>query len=118
MAIICRQYGFLFIMTPRTACTAIGELLCEHYGGEFLPSEDILDGTGQIKVPKKHTTLAELLEHGLLTENDTKALLKVATVRNPLTLLSHSILSSDTNTSPCFPILPRGSIAPQPTPEI
>src|SRR5215468_1500064 len=43
MAIICRQYGLLFIMTPRTACTAVGDLLCTHYGGEFIPAEDILD---------------------------------------------------------------------------
>ena len=43
MAIICRKYKLLFIMTPRTACTAIGELLCDHYDGEFLPGEDILD---------------------------------------------------------------------------
>jgi Sulfotransferase family len=83
MAIICRKYNLLFIMTPRTACTAIGELLCEYYGGEFLPGEDILDSHGFISVQKKHSTLAELLEHKLLTADEANSLLKVAAVRNP-----------------------------------
>jgi hypothetical protein len=83
MAIICRKYNLLFIMTPRTACTAIGELLCEHYGGEFLPAEDILDSRGFISVQKKHSTLPELLAHNLLTAHEAKSLLKVAAVRNP-----------------------------------
>jgi len=83
MAVICRKYNFLFIMTPRTACTAIGELLCEHYDGEFLPAEDILDSQGFISVQKKHSTLPELLEHKLVTGGEAKSLLKVAAVRNP-----------------------------------
>ena len=83
MAIICRKFNLLFIMTPRTACTAIGEFLCEHYSGEFLPAEDILDSRGFISVQKKHSTLAELLAHKLLTAREAKSLLKVAAVRNP-----------------------------------
>jgi hypothetical protein len=83
MAIICRKYNLLFIMTPRTACTAIGELLCQHYGGEFLPAEDILDSRGFISVQKKHSTLSELFAHNLLTTGEAKSLLKVAAVRNP-----------------------------------
>jgi hypothetical protein len=70
-------------MTPRTACTAVGELLCERYGGEFLPAEDILDCNGFISVQKKHSTLAELVGHGILAAKEAKSLLKVATVRNP-----------------------------------
>jgi hypothetical protein len=83
MAIICRKYNLLFIMTPRTACTAIGELLCNEYGGRFLPSEDILDSHGFIAVQKKHSTLPELLEHKLLGAEEAKSLLKVGAVRNP-----------------------------------
>jgi hypothetical protein len=83
MAIICRKYNLLFIMTPRTACTAIGQLLCEHYGGEFLPTDDILDSKGITVVQKKHCTLSELLEHKLLTAEEAKSMLKVAAVRNP-----------------------------------
>ena len=70
-------------MTPRTACTAIGDLLCEHYEGEFLPAEDILDSDGFISVQKKHSTLAELLEHKLLAADEARSLLKIAAVRNP-----------------------------------
>ncbi len=87
MAIICRQYGLLFIMTPRTACTAIGDLLREHYGGEFIPSEDILDSQGRIHVQKKHSTLRELIESGLLKQDEARRLLKFAAVRNPFDTL-------------------------------
>jgi hypothetical protein len=83
MAIICRKYRLLFIMTPRTACTAVGELLRQHYDGEFLPGEDILDSSGFISVQKKHSTLSELLAHNLLTADEAKSLFKVAAVRNP-----------------------------------
>jgi hypothetical protein len=83
MAIICRDYKLLFIMTPRTACTAIGELLCEHYGGRFLPAEDILDSRGRILVQKKHSTLSELIRHRLLTREEAQSLLKITAVRNP-----------------------------------
>ena len=70
-------------MTPRTACTAIGELLCERFGGEFIPADDILDSRGLILVDKKHSTLSELIKHGILTTEEAKSLLKVAAVRNP-----------------------------------
>src|SRR5437588_5682670 len=83
MAIICRKYNLLFIMTPRTACTAIGELLCERFGGEFIPSHDIVDPRGLILVDKKHSTLSDLLKHKILTPEEAKSLLKVAAVRNP-----------------------------------
>lgn len=83
MAIICRKYNLLFIMTPRTACTAIGELLCNEYNGEFVPSEDILDSDGRISVQKKHSTLSELIQHKLLTTEEANLLLKIAAVRNP-----------------------------------
>jgi hypothetical protein len=49
-------------MTPRTACTAIGELLCERFGGEFIPSDDILDSRGLTLVDKKHSPLSDLIE--------------------------------------------------------
>jgi hypothetical protein len=84
MAILCRDYNLLFIMTPRTACTAVGELLCEYYGGRFLPAEDILDSRGRIMLQKKHSTLSELIQHRLLTREEAQSLLKIAAVRNPL----------------------------------
>ena len=83
MAILCRKYSLLFIMTPRTACTAIGELLCKQFGGEFIPSNDILDSHGRVSVRRKHSTLSDLIQHGLLTGTESESLLKVAAVRNP-----------------------------------
>jgi Sulfotransferase family len=70
-------------MTPRTACTAIGELLRTQFGGEFIPAKEILDSRGRISVPRKHTTLSQLIQHGLLTVTESESLLKVAAVRNP-----------------------------------
>jgi len=70
-------------MTPRTACTAIGELLCERFGGEFIPADDILDSRGLTLVDKKHSTLSDLIKHRMLTREEAKSLLKVAAVRNP-----------------------------------
>jgi len=70
-------------MTPRTACTAIGDLLCTHYGGEFVPSEDILNSKDFIAVQKKHSTLSQLIEHKLLAPEEAESLLKIAAVRNP-----------------------------------
>jgi hypothetical protein len=87
MAIICRKYSLLFIMTPRTACTAIGDLLCTQFGGEFVPSGDILDSNGRISVQKKHSNLAELIEHKILAPEEAKSLLKIAAVRNPFDTL-------------------------------
>jgi sulfotransferase famil protein len=74
-------------MTPRTACTAIGELLCNEYSGEFVPSENILDSDGHISVEKKHSTLSQLIQHKLLTTEEANSLLKVASVRNPFDTL-------------------------------
>jgi len=75
-------------MTPRTACTAIGDLLCTHYGGEFVPAEDILDSAGFITVQKKHSTLSELIKYKRLTPEEAKSLLKIAAVRNPFDSLA------------------------------
>lgn len=83
MAIICRQYSLLFIMTPRTACTAVGDLLLRHYGGEYLPAQDILDANGRTRIQQKHNTVPELLKNALLTEKEAASLLKFASVRNP-----------------------------------
>ena len=70
-------------MTPKTACTAIGEVLRKQFGGQFIPGKDILDSHGRIVVQRKHSTLSQLIQHGLLTVTESESLLKVAAVRNP-----------------------------------
>lgn len=87
MAIICRDYKLLFIMTPRTACTAIGDLLCQKFGGEYLPHADIVGANRRILVQQKHSTLPELRRHDLVSDAEAKGLLKVTAVRNPFDTL-------------------------------
>ena len=83
MAIICRSYNLLFIMTPRTACTALGKLLLDEYGGEYIPKEDILDNNKIYEVQQKHSTLSQLINNKILSEKDASVLTKFTTVRNP-----------------------------------
>lgn len=74
-------------MTPRTACTAIGEVLREHLGGEYLPPEDIIDSEGYYLVQRKHTKIKELLEYKLLTPEELFSLYKFTSIRNPFDTL-------------------------------
>jgi hypothetical protein len=83
MAIICRSYALLFLMAPRTACSAVGQLLCEELEGEYIPRETVLDESGRSVADFKHTTLKQLLTHGLLLEEEAASLFKFTTVRNP-----------------------------------
>ena len=83
MAIISRAHGLLFIMTPRTGCTAIGDLLRDKLEGEYLPETDIVDPRGLIILGHKHNSVHELLEHGLLTPQEKAGLFTFTAVRNP-----------------------------------
>jgi hypothetical protein len=83
MAILSRPHKLLFIMTPRTGCSAIGQALVNSLDGEYLPAEDVLDDRGRFRVQRKHCTLGQLLEHGLLTNEERRSLFVVAAVRNP-----------------------------------
>ena len=87
MAIICPDYNILFVMTPRTACTAIGKLLTDEVGGRYIPEKDLHDSNGNIILQRKHSTIGELLKHGLLTKDKINSLHKGATVRNPFDTL-------------------------------
>jgi hypothetical protein len=73
----------LFIMPPRTGSTAIGELLCEKLGGEYLPKSDVIDTQGVAVLRHKHNTLRDLLTHGLLTPQEKASLFTFTCVRNP-----------------------------------
>jgi hypothetical protein len=83
VALICRELGLLFIMAPHTGCTAIGQVLRDRFEAAFLPPEDILDGKGVVRIPRKHTTLRQLLDEGLLTPQERAMLVVAAGVRNP-----------------------------------
>jgi len=87
-------------MTPRTACTAVGELLRTHYGGEYLPPKDIVDKHGRICIQQKHSTLSQLIENDLLSTKDAARLIKFATVRNPFDSLVSLYLKQRTKYQP------------------
>lgn len=83
MAIICRDAGLLFIMAPRTACTAVGKALLESLNGEYLPDSDILNSRGDFVVQRKHCTLNQLIENNVLSKYERSKLIAFSTVRNP-----------------------------------
>ena len=83
MSIICRSYDLLFIMAPRTACTALGKLLLDEYDGEYIPDKDILDSNGHFKVQKKHCTFSQLIANKILSDKEASRLIKFTTIRNP-----------------------------------
>ena len=84
MPVLSREHGYLFLMAPRTGCTAVGErVLIPRLDGEYFPSSDVHDSRGKLVVRHKHASLDELLRHGLLDEADAASLFKFTTVRNP-----------------------------------
>jgi hypothetical protein len=84
MPILSRTRGYLFLMAPRTGCTAVAHgVLIPHLDGEYFPSSDVLDDSGKIVVRHKHAPLGELITHGLLSREEAAGLFKFTTVRNP-----------------------------------
>ena len=83
MAVVCRELKLLYLMTPRTGSSAVGFILVERLGGEFLPKEDLFDAQGELLLPTRHNTLRELIKHGATTAEEAAGWLKVASVRNP-----------------------------------
>ena len=88
MAIICREFRLLFIQAPRTGCTAIATLLNEQFGGEQLPSQDILHSDGTFDVPKKHCNVPQLLSRKLIPEDYSSTVYTFTSVRNPFDSLA------------------------------
>ena len=83
MALYSESHRLLFIMNPRTGCTATGRLMTEQMGGVFLPAEDTLDENGKVTLKQKHTTLPELKEAGLVDDAFLSSVHTFTTVRNP-----------------------------------
>lgn len=83
MAVLSRAWGYLYLMAPRTGCTATGVHLVKQFSGAWLPAEDVLDSSDQIVVQRKHSTVAELVTHGILDRAEVDRLLIFTAVRNP-----------------------------------
>lgn len=73
----------LFVLNPRTASTAISAHLGKHLACRWLPQEDILQDNGNILLQRKHSTVKELLDHGLLSQAHIQSIKKFTVVRNP-----------------------------------
>jgi len=83
MAFMCRDVDALFVLTPRTASTALSAHLNDCFGGGWLPRKDIHDADGRVRVWRKHSTVVDLVDEGFLTEEDLRRVTCFTTVRNP-----------------------------------
>lgn len=83
MAIICRDLGLLFVLTPHTASSAVGKVLREQLGGAWLPTGHVENRRGRVVVRQKHSTATELVRHDVVTRRQLEQLHVFTTVRNP-----------------------------------
>jgi hypothetical protein len=83
MAVLSTRYGYLFLMAPRTGCSATAKgALVPHGGGELFPAADFPLPKGAMG-DAKHATLDDLIRGGQLTREQADRLLIFTTVRNP-----------------------------------
>ena len=83
VAVLSRSNRYLFIMAPRTGCTAVGDQLVKTFDGNWFPPENYTDKAGNVLVPKKHSALKGILEQRLLSEPELSELTVLTCVRNP-----------------------------------
>lgn len=83
MAVICREKKLLYLLNPRTGGTAVANHLMNHFGGEWIPANNILDENGSILLQSKHQTLKELYEFNILTYEEVKNYIVFTNVRDP-----------------------------------
>lgn len=83
MAVLSRRVGYLYLAAPRTGCTAVGDILCKERFGHWFPEHDVTDEDDKVVVPRKHTTVTELVDHGLLSKQGLENLFVFTAVRNP-----------------------------------
>lgn len=83
MAIICRDLGLLFVLTPHTGSSAVGKVLREQLGGRWIPAERVVGRKGNTLVRTKHSTVADLVSNGVLRRSEVDRLHVFTTVRNP-----------------------------------
>ena len=88
MAILCDELKLLFIQTPHTGCTAIGNVLRARFAGVRVPEQHVRDGKGRLVAPRKHATLQQLMDAGLVTPEHRRSLVVAAGVRNPFDMLA------------------------------
>ncbi len=88
MAILCGDLKLLFIQTPHTGCTAIGNVLRNRFAGVRVPEQHVHDARGRLIAPRKHATLQQLMDAGLVTVKQRESLIVAAGVRNPFDMVT------------------------------
>lgn len=83
MAVLSDSLGYLFILAPRTGCTALSVHLVKNLEGQWFPPEDAKDGTGTVVAERKHSKVADLRRAGLLSDDRLRELFVFTSVRNP-----------------------------------
>ncbi len=82
------KFNYVFLMTPGTGCTAVGEgALIPSLDGVYFPAQSIVDESGMTLIDRKHGTLSQLKHAGLISDEEARAAFKFTTVRNPFDLL-------------------------------
>ncbi|QRY65486.1 sulfotransferase family 2 domain-containing protein (plasmid) [Ensifer sp. PDNC004] len=96
MPVICRDLKLLFLCVPKTGCTAIANVLIQHYGGEWLPEHDVYSASGELVCHTKHSTVRELVQAGCLSQEEVDELYIVGGTRHPVSwLLSNYYFAID-----------------------
>jgi len=88
MAYFLPDLKLLLILNPRTASTSTASHLGKHFGGKWVPNENMLDDNGMIVIQKKHSTIPQLLEHGLFERSEIETMVRLVCVRNPFDSLA------------------------------
>lgn len=86
MAIHCDDLNLLYLCTEKTGSTSVSDALLEQLGGRWLPADHIWDGD-QIAVDFKHSSLANLVDHGIVNDASLQSMNLAITVRNPFAWL-------------------------------
>jgi hypothetical protein len=82
LALLCDDLGLLYLCTAKTGSTSVSDLLLAELGGRWLPPQHIWDD-GELVVDSKHSSLADLVDHELITRDRLESLTVALTVRNP-----------------------------------
>ncbi len=88
MAMLCPEYNLLYLMAPRTGCTAVEDTLEKQLGGQLIPPQDILDDQGNFILHRRHHSLQAMLKHKLIAPEKAASMLKFSCIRNPFDSLA------------------------------
>jgi hypothetical protein len=91
VAVYSAQYKYIFFANPQTASKAIAKTLRDKAGGVRMPERE-LTRNGRAVAQVHHTTYAQIIEAGLLTERQLAELHKVTCIRNPFDQLVSKFL--------------------------